>query len=445
MPASLSRRRGRKARPDVLQKPRGVIHPRVQNVGPEHFGIVAVDCAKARSKWMLVDFYGKVLVPPTIVEHNRAGFDAAVAMLGKAVEQFDIRDLIVAVERTGRYHHPPARAFAAARHEVRTVHPFTTRQFRQPADPGNKTDDTDLAAISRAAINGFALVEPTLDDARIGYQERTLTRVLEWAQSAGTPDIGAAHIRRLAENLEADRQRKELEITAFEREIAGLLCATPYVLLMSIPGVNVVSAAEYAAEMGPMGNYANARCITGRAGLYPSRYQSDEVDRGGPMIKCANRRLRFAIMQIADNLIICNHYFATLVAPWRTRKDDPRLIRVRVAMRFTRISFQMVAGGSVFKHPAARQRDYVLKKLIAFHHQHQTPALQVQADLRQAAKQLPAGEHAAEAKPLQEELSKINEGRRRGPQPLGEILPAVLAMLGVAEVQSSPSGSGDPA
>ena len=38
--------------------------------------------------------------------------------------------------------------------------PSTTKQFRQPADPGNKTDDTDLAAIHRAAVNGFALLEP---------------------------------------------------------------------------------------------------------------------------------------------------------------------------------------------------------------------------------------------------------------------------------------------
>src|SRR6476661_685073 len=81
-----SRRRGRKARPDVLQKPRGVVHPRVQKVGPEHFGVVAVDCAKARSKWMLTDFYGNVLVPPTAVEHTRVGFDAALATLRQAVK-----------------------------------------------------------------------------------------------------------------------------------------------------------------------------------------------------------------------------------------------------------------------------------------------------------------------------------------------------------------------
>ena len=380
------------------------------------------------------------------------------------MKDHDIRDLLVAVERTGRYHHPPARAFAAGGFEVRTVHPFTTKQFRQPADPGNKTDDTDLAAICRAAINGFALVEPTLDEfwrqfqlltrhrrdlvgkasilccqikehldaALPGYaacfptlwehpgrhdpgvasrRRRRRSRrpaMFVWARCcktpasasssarssacgngpprAAAPDAAASHHRRIAADLEADRQRKELEIQALEREIAAAAwCRTPYVLLMSIPGVNVVSAAEYAAEMGPIGNYANARCITGRAGLYPSRYQSDQVDFSGSMVKCANRRLRFALMQIADNLILCNHYFRKLVAPWRQRKDDPRLIRVRVAMRFSRISFQMVAGGKVFDHPAARTRDYILQKLIAFHHQHQTPALQVQQDLQQRA------------------------------------------------------------
>jgi transposase len=293
---------------------------------------------------------------------------------------------------------------------------------------------------------GRARLRSILDDANVGFQERTLQKIAEWASAAAPPDVAAGHHRRIAADLEADRRRKELEIQGLEREIAGLLAATPYVLLMSIPGVNVVSAAEYAAEMGPICNYANARCITGRAGLYPSRHQSDQVDFSGPMVRCANRRLRFAIMLIADNLITCNHYFGLLAAKWREgKKTDPRLIRARVAMRFCRISFQMVAGRDVFNHPAARRRDYVLQKLVAFHCQRQTPALAVQRDLRHAAAQLPPGSHADEAKPLKEELSKIQENRRRGPQPLGEILPAVLAALGVNVIQSPPSGEGGQA
>lgn len=65
MAAVHSRKRGRGRKQQIIQKPRGVIHPRVQQVGPEHFGVLSVDCAKARSKWMLADFYGNVLVEPT--------------------------------------------------------------------------------------------------------------------------------------------------------------------------------------------------------------------------------------------------------------------------------------------------------------------------------------------------------------------------------------------
>ena len=46
--------------------------------------------------------------------------------------------------------------------------------------------------------------------------------------------------------------------------------------------------------------------------------------------------------------------------------------------------------------------------------------------------------------PLHEELEKIRAGRRRGPQLLGDILPIVLARLGVGGVQSTASGEENP-
>jgi len=41
---------------------------------------------------------------------------------------------------------------------------------------------------------------------------------------------------------------------------------TPYLWLLLLAGINVVSAAELAGEMGPIEHYANANAITGRAG-----------------------------------------------------------------------------------------------------------------------------------------------------------------------------------
>src|SRR5262245_10575949 len=159
------RRSCRRQRFAAVAKPRGVLHPRVQQVGPEHFGIVCFDCAKARSKFLLADFYGRILVPPTTVAHNRPDLDAAVAQLRHAFAEHQLQDGLVTIERTGRYHRLVQRAFAAAGFETRILHPFVTKQYRQPVDPGNKTDDTDLHAIHRATVTGCALLEATRDEA----------------------------------------------------------------------------------------------------------------------------------------------------------------------------------------------------------------------------------------------------------------------------------------
>jgi transposase len=512
------RRSPRRPVPDAVGKPRGILHPRVQQVGPEHFGILCFDCAKARSKFLLADFYGRILLPPTAVEHTRPNLDAAVAQVRQAFTAQQLRDGLVAIERTGRYHRHVQRAFAAAGFETRILHPFVTRHYRQPVDPGNKTDDTDLMAIHRATVTGCALREATRDEAwtalqlvirhrrdlvgkgaalncqirdhleaalpgyaacfdklwesavpwhllrcyptaaqllgagltavcqslrqaGIRFQQRTLEAVLAWAAQAAPGDVAASQHLRIALALYDDRQRKTQEIQALEREIASRLAQTPYVLLLSFPGINVVSAADFAGEAGPMEHYANAKAITGRAGLRPSRYQSDQVDKAnGPLVRRCNRALRAAILGIADNLCTCNSHFRHLATQWAAQGKDPRHTRVKVALRFCRSAFQMVAGRRVFGHPSIQGRHYILDKLTAFHRAHDTGMVQVLQDLQAAIGQVPAREYAAEARPLQEELQRIQDGRRRGPQPLANILPLVFARLGVGVVQSTESG-----
>jgi transposase len=288
---------------------------------------------------------------------------------------------------------------------------------------------------------GLTTLCQTLRQAGIRFQQRTVQAVVDWAEQAAPGDVAASQHLRIALALYEDRLRKTQEIQALEREIAGRLVQTPYVLLLSFPGINVVSAADFAGEMGPIEHYANAKSITGRAGLRPSRYQSDQVDlANGPLVRHCNRALRAAILGIADNLIVCNHHFQALAAQWAAQAKDPRHTRVKIGLRFCRIAFQMVAGRQVFRHPSIPGRHYILDKLTAFHREHDTGMVDVLRDLQAAIGQVPPREHAAEAKPLQEELHRIHDGRRRGPQVLGDILPIVLARLGVGVVQSEASG-----
>jgi len=521
MRTATRRQRRSSPRPRSIHKPRGVLQPRVQSVGPEHFGMVSVDCAKARSKWMLSDFYGTVLIPPTELVHSRGHFEMAVLLVREAIAQHGLKDLVVAIEQTGAYHQPVKRAFRAAGFECRIVHPLASKAFRQVAHPGIKTDDTDLVGIFGAAANGFGLLEPALDPlaarlrlwvrhrrdlvekrsalccqlkehwqatlpgfaalfedlwttpagltiarhftsseaiqqagleglravlhaARQPGRSRTLERILAWARTAPPADPEASLRGRLALALDDDRLQKTREILAADGEIASLLVQTPYVLLMAIPGINVASCGELAGETGPISNYASAKAITGRAGLFPSRYQSDQVDfPDGPLVRCANRRLRAALLGIADNLLKCNHYFQGLADRWKAMGKDPRDTHVKVASRFSRLAYLIVAGREIVPHPCLQPRGYILDKLIAFHQKHQTTPQQMMADLNQAVAQLPTEQHSLEAVPLIQRLQETHAARGRGPQPIGNILPLLLAKLGVGQVKSSNTGVRD--
>ena len=176
----------------------------------------------------------------------------------------------------------------------------------------------------------------------------------------------------------------------------------------------------------------------------PSRYQSDQVDRpNGPLRRCANRRLaqyrcRSPTTWSSATIISLS---ARLSGPWPAKNHG--WIRVKVAKSFSRIAFAMVAGRQLFPHPCCQPHHYILDKLLAFHREHDTPMAQVLVDLQAATDQLPRSAFAREAEPLAKRLERI-QATKRSPQLLGDILPIVLARLGIDAVQSSSVRDQDP-
>jgi hypothetical protein len=289
--------------------------------------------------------------------------------------------------------------------------------------------------------------------ARVQVHSSTLLKVLGWAQNAPTPDRDAALRQRLLSTLDDDRISKLKNIQSIERELVDHLVQTPYVRLLALSGINVVLAGEFAGEAGPMVHYANARVITGRAGLYPRRYQSDQVDlASGRLARRGNRRLRQALLLAADTLIRCNDHFRVLAAKWSDLGKDPRDVHVRAAGRFARIGFQMVTGTAGFDHPACQEPSYVIKKLDEFHRKHIIDDDMIKINLQRAAAQLPSAKPSRNHPPADVPSKAAPGGPRcgpktqppaasqpqpaagrgrpgRGPKPLNQILPAVLNKL----------------
>jgi Transposase IS116/IS110/IS902 family len=273
---------------------------------------------------------------------------------------------------------------------------------------------------------------------KVRHQLRTIDEVLAWAAQAENDPIrdGSMH-HAIWTDLYELHQHFQRRIAALERQLASGVVQTPYIRLMAIPGINVVLAAELAAEMGPVSGYANANSITGRAGLFPSRYQSDQTDNaGGELIRQANRRLRCVLMGIADNLACHCNYYRGQAELDIARGMDKRSIRVKIAKRFGRLALACIARDEPMRHPCFQEPDSILDKLRRFHQEQGTPTDDLLTDLEAAVGQLPYNTCNQEAEIVADVLEQHTR-RRRGPKPIGDVLPAVLARLNIRLAQAN--------
>ncbi len=443
------------------------LRQRVRKIGGDKFGVLVVDSSKKNAEVWFTDFYGEPMWNESrTFPITRGHLSEMVNVVAGTCREHGLKDLVVGIEQTGRYHHPIKRALEK-RWEVKTIHPFVTKQLRQPASPGVKTDGVDLEAMTRAVISGYGddprpfpsvyvkwqLINRAREDCvdrrrrlKQQCQERlhafmpgypalfkdiwkspaplaiaelygsakrlqstdaesicerlrskgircmrpTINRVLAWAADAPSPDPGGALNRRILSNDLRLMEHLGRDIARYEKGLATYLVQTPFVLLLSIPGINVVSASGYGSEAGPITNYLSPSHINGRAGIFPSRYQSDETDcADGPMVGGRNAKLRDAVMEITSNLILHNDYFQGWADLREQRGWSKKKIYVAIANRFNRIAFWMVAGQMLFDHPCLKKRHPLLKKLTGFALEHGIKPETTMSLVARAARQLP--------------------------------------------------------
>ncbi len=267
------------------------------------------------------------------------------------------------------------------------------------------------AAIRDAGPDGLMAL---LRRERVGCRRRGLDEILAWAEHADGPSECSEIHKKILLSLDDERRARLRSIRDPEVEAAAVPARTPYVPLLSFPGIDVASAAEFAAEMGPIANTPSDSAITGRAGLHPSRYQSDGVDLTGPLVDRSNRAPRYAIPLIAEDLLRCNEHFRALGKAWREAGAVRHVAIVRAGGRSCRIAHRMVAGGQVFRHPSGRERHYILQKLSLFYADHEATMDQILTGLREAVRWIPEAEHQAEAERVVARAEPPAEG---GPEP----------------------------
>jgi transposase len=110
--------------------------------------------------------------------------------------------------------------------------------------------------------------------------------------------------------LFAWRQLRE-QISAFDKTIRVLVRSSSACrLLMSVPGVGVLSALAYVSTVEDPARFSQSRSVAAHLGLTPRQYQSGEIDRSGHISRCGD--------SLARTLL----YEAAVVIMTRVKKDS---------------------------------------------------------------------------------------------------------------------------
>lgn len=150
-----------------------------------------------------------------------------------------------------------------------------------------------------------------------------------------------------------DLQRANQKILELDILTAQYLGKTPALLLLSIKQVNVPSAAEFLAELGPPESWGDAKKITSRAGLNPSKFQTGKYEsKDTPITKHGHNRLRYISLLIAQNLSTGNHpnpYFHNYYQRMTSEEHkDSRLVKAAIANKFIRTSVALMRDKKLF-------------------------------------------------------------------------------------------------
>lgn len=154
------------------------------------------------------------------------------------------------------------------------------------------------------------------------------------------------------------------EILQHKKQMVKFLVQTPGTYLLSIPGISIVYASDFTAEVGDIHRFAYAKQVISLAGTAPRRYQSGEVDKTNlPTSHKGKNLLRMTVNQIALSLNAhCPDFHRYYSEKLFHYQDATPKARTATANRFIKLAFPMMKNETLYcpkiGNPLTSQRDY---------------------------------------------------------------------------------------
>jgi transposase len=262
----------------------------------------------------------------------------------------------VCLEATGRYGQAVAQALVAAGHRVSIVNPRRIYAYGQSQLKRSKTDKLDAQLIAHFCAT--QVPEPWTPPTPQQQALQELTRHLDSLKREHTrlrnrlaAGVTTTWVR---QDLEGQSARLEERIAELEQEIARQTeqdeeQRQQMTLLTSIPGIGLLTAARFLAEVPEVTRFARADQLAAYAGMTPSHHDSGtSVHRKSTLCKTGNPHLRAAFYMPALSAARFNPLVKQLVERLE-EKGKPKMVIIGAVMRkLIHLAYGVLKSGRPF-------------------------------------------------------------------------------------------------
>ena len=283
--------------------------------------------------WLVHELRGRGLdITCLDARHARA----ALKMQLNKTDQNDAEGL-AQIMRTGWYRSVHVKSLDA--HRARAPGDFAARNAELGARAQLVGMTTRLSNHIRGVLKTFGLLPGAMRGLR--FDRRVEALLAERADL--TPIVQPM--------LAAWRQLRE-RAAAFDKELRALAKQDPTCrLLMSVPGIGVVSVLAYVSTVEDPERFGRSRSVGAHMGLTPRQYQSGEVDRSGRISRCGDTLAR-TLMYEAAVVILTRVKRASRLKDWAqaiAKRSGAGKARVALARKLCVILHSIWRSGEPFR------------------------------------------------------------------------------------------------
>jgi len=155
-------------------------------------------------------------------------------------------------------------------------------------------------------------------------------------------------------------------IRAYEQEMERIFINTDGLLLLTVPGIGLVTAAEIYCEMGDLTHYISANQLIKKAGTNPVIKQSGKGEGyHGRISKQGNANLRRAVYSAGKSLSVHNEALKPFYTRLKEKGKKAGSLYIAMVNKFLKIAFAMLKNKKPFEwnNSTFNYKEEVFKKL----------------------------------------------------------------------------------